>query len=421
MKKFNLTFLKSAIFSVVILLILPIVFSNRIDVVNASKESELQDEINRLEKKLNDAQNQVSSLSREINIIESNIELKNIQIRQANYQIQQKEEELSILQEDIGLLEVRLDRLDETIDYHSELLGKRIKQEYISKQYTLFEMLVSSKDISEFMSRVKYIQKVEAEDKELLKKMNSTKGNYETKQDLLEEKKSQVVAIKQEIENQKKQTESLRVALEQQKYAKDSLLRVTQNNEKKYANLLDDAKKELSQIQAAASVVVRTGTAFDVKKGEVIGTMGNSGFSSGAHLHFGVYNYSVEDFQSKERWNWYYSNYVDPLKMLASKTVKWDTGCYRDPKGDVKSGGGSWDWPMASVRITQNYGSSTCYNWMYGNKPHPALDIVGIGDISVRAVADGVAYSCRNCLKDGGNGVFVFHDGDKMTVYWHLR
>jgi murein DD-endopeptidase MepM/ murein hydrolase activator NlpD len=47
--------------------------------------------------------------------------------------------------------------------------------------------------------------------------------------------------------------------------------------------------------------------------------------------------------------------------------------------------------------------------------------MVGIGSIDVKAVDDGEAYFCRNCLGDGGNGVFIFHDGDYMTLYWHLK
>ena len=147
-------------------------------------------------------------------------------------------------------------------------------------------------------------------------------------------------------------------------------------------------------------------------------------FSRGPFLFFGFYKYTLEDFQTHKNWNWYFSSYIDPLSVLKSKTIKWDTSCYRDPgkgRGDAESGNGSWSWPMSKPRITQNYGSATCYNWMYGNKPHPALDIVGIGDISIYAVEDGNAYFCRNCLKDGGNGVFIFHEGGKMSLYWHLK
>lgn len=409
--------------SLLAIFVIPFLFSDNLSLIsNAAKTQEqLNAEIQRLERLVSEARNKQASLSREIDILEGNIQLKTVQIEQAEFQIEQKTKELEILIEDIGLLEVRLDRLDETIDYHNDLLGVRIKRQYIENQQTSFELLMSSDGVGDFLAKMKYLQEVEQQDRELIQAMSMTKDRYEEQQEILKQKKEQVEKIKKEIEVQKAQAESLRAALDAQREEKDNLLRITKNDEKKYQRDLELARKELSQIQSAASVVVREGKAVDVKRGEVIGTMGNSGFSTGAHLHFSVYSYSVEDFQDTGSWGWYYSNYKNPLDYLKSKTVIWGTGCSRDPRGEAKSGSGDWDWPMSSPRITQNYGSKTCYNWMYGGKVHPALDMVGIGDISIRAVEEGEAYFCRNCLGDGGNGVFVFHDDDKMTVYWHLK
>ena len=108
--------------------------------------------------------------------------------------------------------------------------------------------------------------------------------------------------------------------------------------------------------------------------------------------------------------------------MLESQSVNWDTGCGGDPSGSSSTGNGSFIWPMSTsgLKITQGYGN-TCYSWMYKGNPHPAYDIVNNGDIVVRAVDDGKAYSCRNCTGDGANGVFLFHPNGKMSLYWHLQ
>ncbi len=118
--------------------------------------------------------------------------------------------------------------------------------------------------------------------------------------------------------------------------------------------------------------------------------------------------------------NWYYGSYVDPATVLSSKGVLWDESCGND--GQKQVGSGSWDWPHKSeFRITQGFGY-TCYsNSFYGGNPHPAYDIVGTAGTTIHTIEDGKAYYCRNCLGDGGNGVFIFHPNGKMTLYWHLR
>ena len=362
-----------------------------------------------LQKKINEYQEKLQQLKQQKNTLSSQIQYMDTQIYLTGLQISATEQKIVETAKEINLLGSRIEGLDQSLDYLSKLLIKRVVEGYKKRPFSVFSLILDNKNANDFLNQVKYLKTAQTNNQKLLYTVQETKTNYEEQKKLREEKKTELDKLTETLNYQKQ-------SLDNQRIQKQKLLADTQNDEKVYQRRLADAQRELSQVQGAASVL-QDATPIQVKKGEFIGTQGNTGYSFGDHLHYGIYNYS--SISQISTGNWYYNNWIDPSEILSSKTVRWETGCESSSSRTV--GNGNFEWPMDPSAISQGSGI-TCYsNTYYKGNPHPAWDMWGSIGTAIRASEEGKAYFCRNCLGDGGNGVFIFHPNGKMTLYWHLQ
>ncbi len=142
--------------------------------------------------------------------------------------------EIENLEKEIASLDGKIGILDLSLDQMSEILIKRIAETYKKGKVNMVGLFLSSNSFSDFISRYKYLKVVQLHDRNLMLQMETARTNFEDQKDLKEEKQKEVELAKSKLENQK-------TLLAQQKAAKDNLLAITKNDEKKYQQFLSEA------------------------------------------------------------------------------------------------------------------------------------------------------------------------------------
>lgn len=177
-----------------------------------------------------------TTLKSEIAKFDTRIALTSAQVVQTGRQIKELGEEIVNLGGKISLL-------DQTLDEISEILIRRIAETYKKGQVDPLSLLFSSKGFSQFVTRYRYLRVIQLHDRKLLVQMETTRTNYDERRQLKEEKQEQEEALKKRLEGQQ-------VLLNQQKGERESFLEVTKNNEKKYQQLLAEAKAQLQKFRS---------------------------------------------------------------------------------------------------------------------------------------------------------------------------
>jgi peptidoglycan hydrolase CwlO-like protein len=209
-----LNFRKHIIIFVIVLLTLavstpPFVFAQTSG--NSDQYNALQDRIKELEGKVADLKNQGNSLSAQIGVMDNQTKL-------TEYRINATQQEITDITLDIDSTTKRMSNLEGSLDNVSKILINRIVATYKTSSINPVQLILSSTNLSDAISRINYLKMVQDHDKRILMDTQQAKNDYENQKNIFETKKKKIEGLKTQLEDYTKQ-------LDQQKVDKQKVMK----------------------------------------------------------------------------------------------------------------------------------------------------------------------------------------------------
>lgn len=327
----------------------------------------LQDKINTLNTQIKQNQQAVSTKKAEANTLQGAVNELDASINAAQDSL-----DLTTLQ--FNQTTDKINAQNAELEKQKLILKDNLKIVYKQGETTPIEVVASSKNLSDFVAQQQYLTAIKKKIDDNLVKIAAIKVDLEAKKADLTTLSSQQKAQVDSIAGQRSQ--------------KATLLAQTKGEEAKFQKVVSDlagqrkqAEAEVAAQAAAALRAFRSGNLVSlgsVNKGDIIGYMGSTGYSTGTHLHFSV----LSD-----------GNFINPNGSGFN---------YRDVTTGVKT----QDWGPAS--------------WTTQYSFHNGIDIANPSSPPVRAADAGQIIFNGWDNYGFGHKVLILHNNGLVTLYGHL-
>jgi peptidoglycan hydrolase CwlO-like protein len=346
-----------------------------------------EEQLASLNKQIQEAQSQLSAIRSQKAGLQSELAAFDLQINTIQMQINATQSEINIINRQIAETNAQIAKAEQELSVQKDIMKEYIRTMYIEGQTSTLELIAESENFSDFVDRSEYLNTMQ-------EKVQETANKIVDLKDKLEEEKKQQEAKKLKSETLKGRQVAQRSALDNQRNGKQYLLNETAGSEANYKSYLSRLQKEMEKVQAA--IWARAGGGYvslgHVNRGQVIGYIGNTGFSSGCHLHFEIRTSPT--------------THVNPAGYL---------------------GNGYFINPVPGVAMNVPYGYSAAYfdGWFHTGQDYAdgcagtPIKSSAEGEIITRVTGQGNTYP--GGPPTYGNYVMIRHTNGMYSLYGHMR
>ncbi len=210
----------------------------------AEQEAQWRAELEQTEKDIAKWQDILNTTKSGTKSLQQEAAVLNAKIKEAQAFIKKRNIAIEQLGRDIAQKNARIDELQNKIEKGHESLGQLIRQTNQIDQFSLPEIVLANRNISDFFSDVDSFQMIKRSLQELFVEIRDTKNLTEKEKIALDQKKNQEIDTKMAVESQKRQ-------VEKDEKEKQYLIQVNKTQEKTYEQVLKERQKRAAEIRAA--------------------------------------------------------------------------------------------------------------------------------------------------------------------------
>lgn len=218
------------------------------------KIEEQKNRRNQIDQRINQLENSIRATRGKQAVTQARIESLDQQIAATEEQLKQVQLELEKAQAEVERLTTDLEIAKNELAWRQELLARRVRAIYENGQVSYLEVLFSATSFSDFLSRFDRLQQVIAGDRKLVASVTEKKEEVERLKAEAEEHRSQVVALRDQVESMKKSLEvqiaSKRQELDELRQTESLLLEQIEEMERlseQTAQMIRELEKQLEK------------------------------------------------------------------------------------------------------------------------------------------------------------------------------
>ena len=164
------------------------------------------------------------------------------ELHAANQKITRAKEKIKVNESKIGELSDALRHHEEDLKMKAGQLGKRVNEIYKNSEVGYFDLLFSSKSMSDFLTRFYFFEKIVGQDAELIRGIESTLKQTEDRRENLSDRTAEIRVLAKVVAEQK---QKIAQQAEEKKKAYEEL----KQRESEYENKIAELERSSSELE----------------------------------------------------------------------------------------------------------------------------------------------------------------------------